>query len=95
MQIRIKFLHWSLSLFPYANICAFTVAGDANFNMPSTNLTLAGFTQPPVARSVIESAGNFEKGLPQRFIWMFPKGTYSYLNKLQPINVTFTTALGK
>ena len=38
MQIHIKLLHWSLSLFPYANICAFTVTGDANFNMPSMQI---------------------------------------------------------
>lgn len=62
--------------------------------MASTSLTLAGFTQPPVARSVIESAANFEKGLPQRFIWLFPKGTYEYLDKLEPINAAFTSALG-
>ena len=49
----------------HINMLSFIVAGDANFNMASTNLTLAGFTQPAVARNLIENAANFEKGLPQ------------------------------
>lgn len=74
---------------------SFIVAGDANFNIASTNLTLAGFTQPAVAQNLIKSAANFEKGLPQRFIWMFPKPTYAHLEKLQPVNPVFTAALGR
>ena len=62
--------------------------------MDSTNLTLAGFTQPAVARNLIESPSNYEKGLPQRFLWMFPKTTYAYLEMLKPIDVVFTSALG-
>jgi len=72
----------------------FTVNGDANFDMDSTSLTLAGFTQPAVARNLIESHSNYEKGLPQRFMWMFPKTTYAYLETLQPIDAVFTSALG-
>ena len=52
-------------------LCAFTVTGDANFDITSTNLTLGGFTQPAVARSLIENSANIEKGLSQRFMWVF------------------------
>ena len=44
------------------------VTGEANFAMALTNLTLRGFTQPAVARSIIELPANAEKGLSQRFI---------------------------
>ena len=84
-----------VKIMSHINVLSLIVAGDANFNMASTNLTLAGFTQPAVARNLIENAANFEKGLPQRFIWMFPKPTYAHLEKLQPINPVFTAALGK
>ena len=33
----------------------YTVSGDANFVMSSTQLTVGGFTQPGVARGLIES----------------------------------------
>ena len=62
--------------------------------MSSTNLTLGGFTQPPVARSLIENNANIEKGLSQRFTWVFPKPTYANFETLQPVDATFTTALG-
>ena len=52
--------------------------------MSSTNLTLGGFTQP----------ANIEKGLSQRFTWLFPKPTYANFETLQPIDTTFTTELG-
>ena len=46
----------------------YIVTGEANFTMASTNLTLGGFTQPAVARSMIELPANAEeKGLSQRF----------------------------
>lgn len=62
--------------------------------MSSTNLTLGGFTQPAVARSLIENNVNIEKGLPQRFMWVFPKPTYANFETLQPVDTTFTTQLG-
>ena len=66
------------------------VAGDANFEMSSTNLTLAEFTQPAVARSLIENNANIEKGLSQRFMCNFPKPTYVNFETLQPVDTTFT-----
>lgn len=70
------------------------MTGDANFDIASTNLTLGGFTQPAVARSLIENSANIEKGLSQRFLWVFPKPTYADFGTLQPINPDFTEALG-
>ena len=72
-----------------------TIAGEANFTMASTNLTLRGFTQPAVARSIIELPVNAEKSLSQRFIWTFPKPTYADFETLEPVDTTFTSALGK
>ena len=63
--------------------------------MASTNLTLGGFTQPAVARSMTELPANAEKGLSQRFIWTFPKPTYAEFKTLEPVDPTFSFALGK
>ena len=73
----------------------FTVTGEANSTMASTNFTLGGFTQPTVARSIIELPANAEKGLSQRFIWTFPKPTYTDFETLEPVDTTFSSALGK
>ena len=62
--------------------------------MFSTNLTLRGFTQPAVARSLIENNANIEKGLSQRFMWVFPKPTYANFETLQPVDTVFTRQLG-
>ena len=72
----------------------FTVTGDANFDIASTNLTLGGFTQPAVARNLIENTANIEKGLSQRFMLIFPKPIYADFGTLQPIDPNFTEALG-
>jgi hypothetical protein len=69
------------------------VTGEANFAMASTNLTLGGFTQPAVARSMIELPANAEKGLPQRFIWTFPKPTYAEFETLEPSRSYFLLCL--
>ena len=45
-----------------------TVTGEANFSMETTNLTVGGFSQPAVARSLIDQAGSTEIGLAQRFL---------------------------
>ena len=49
------------------------VTGDANFSMDSTSLTIGGFSQPAIARSLIEQSGSSEIGLAQRILWIFPK----------------------
>jgi len=53
------------------------VSGEANFQMKRTALTAGGFTQPVVAKGLIEHAQSVEKGLVQRFLWISPKPSYS------------------
>ena len=62
--------------------------------MDQTSLTIGGFTQPAVARPLIEMPANIEKGLSTRFLWVFPKPSYSKFSSLQPVNVQFTDSLG-
>ena len=68
----------------------FLVTGDANFNMPTTSLTVGGFNQPSVARALIELPGNAEKGLSQ----VFPEPVYAEFDSLEPINTDFTDKIG-
>ena len=67
------------------------MAGDANFNMKSTSLTVGGFTQPGVARALIEIPANTEKGLSQRFLWVFPKPLYEKFSSLGEVHIDFMT----
>ena len=63
--------------------------------MKKTGLTVGGFTQPNVAKSLIESSQAIEKGLVQRFLWMFPKPLYSDFSSLQIANQEFIEYLGR
>ena len=72
----------------------YTVTGEANFTMSATSLTVGGFNQPAVARALIELPGNAEKGLSQRFLWLFPKPTYADFDSLEPADKTFTDKIG-
>ena len=71
-----------------------SVTGEANFSMRSTSLTVGGFTQPSVARSLIELPGNAEKGLSQRFLWFFPKPVYGHFDSLEPTDKSFRDKIG-
>ncbi len=71
------------------------VSGDANFTMKHTGLTIEGFTQPVVARTLIEIQANVEKGLCQRFLWIAPQPATVSFNELQQVDQEFSTALGK
>ena len=62
--------------------------------MKSTSLTVGGFNQPAVAKSLIELPGNAEKGLSQRFLWLFPKPQYSTFSELEHCDESFTTKIG-
>ena len=64
--------------------CYHTVTGEANFSMKATSLVVGGFNQPLVACSLIELPGNAEKGLSQRFLWLFP--VYGTFETLEPVN---------
>ena len=77
------------------HFCLYIVTGDANFSMESTSLTIGGFSQPSVARALIEQSGSTEIGLAQRILWIFPQPTYSRFSTLKPVDKTFTENLGK
>ena len=66
------------------------VTGEANFAIPMTSLTVGGFNQPPMSRALIEPPGNAEKGVSQRFLWLFPRLVYSLFKSLEPVNKDFT-----
>lgn len=68
---------------------------EANFMMNSTNLTVGGFTQPAIARNLIEIPSNSDKGLSHRFIWVFPNPLYQEFSKLRKANQTFIQELGE
>ena len=70
------------------------MSGEANFVMEQTSLTVGGFTQPAVVRSLIELPSNIEKGLTTRFLWIFPQPCYAKFESLEPVNEEFTAAIG-
>ena len=78
----------------YHVLCHCLVTGDANFSMDRTSLVVGGFTQPVVARALIEQPGSIEKGLAQRFLWMFPQPVFAEFASLEPIEEIFTDSLG-
>ena len=71
------------------------MTGDANFSMETTCLIVGGFSQPSVARSLIEQSTSAEVGLTQRFLWNFPKPTYSRFCTLEEVDEHFTESIGK
>lgn len=69
------------------------VSGDANFSMKRTSLTVGGSINP-VPHTSIELQGNAEKGLSQRFLWMFLKPVYAHFDTLEPADDTFLEMIG-
>ena len=69
--------------------CIPSVTGEANFIMSSTRLTVGGFTQPGVARNLIDLPSNAEKGLSHRFLWVFPKPLYGNFDTLEKVDTAF------
>lgn len=63
--------------------------------MEETNLVVGGFSQPSVARGLIEFPGNTEKGFSQRFLWIFPRPSHAHFETLQPVNREFTQQISK
>ena len=74
---------------------ATAVTGDTNFAMPFTRLTVGGFTQPGVARSLIELPSNAEKGLSHRFMWLFPAPLFGTFSSLGEVDKEFQRTIGK
>lgn len=75
-------------------IWCIAVSGEANFKMDHTGLTVAGFIQANVARGLIESMPNVEKGLSQRFHWLIPKPNPVKFADLQSADKGFSDAIG-
>ena len=73
---------------------AISVTGEANFLM-ETSLTVGGFNQPAVARTLIELPGNAEKGLSQRFLWLYPKPIYGKFKTLEPVREEYIETIGE
>ncbi len=63
--------------------------------MDGTSLTVGGFNQPAVARLLIELPGNAEKGLSQRFLWLYPQPVYGKFDTLEPVRKEFLDKIGK
>ncbi len=54
--------------------------------MDRNSLIIGGFTQPGVARAIIEAQGGSQKGFCQRFMWVFPKPIFGHLDTLTTTN---------
>ena len=63
--------------------------------MDRTALTVGGFTQPSVARALIELPASIEKGLTPRFLWIFPKPSFAGFSTLEPVEEEFSHYLGE
>ena len=70
------------------------MSGEANFHMHSTSLTIGGFTQPSMAKSLIELPQSIEKGLVQRFLWILPRLSYANFASLESADDKFQDYLG-
>ena len=70
-------------------------SGEANFLMEHTGLTVGGYTQLNIAKGLIESQSNIEKGVCQRFLWIFPKPHPTKFNDLKPVDGSFSNETGK
>ena len=74
---------------------AYIVSGEANFTMDYTGLVVGGFTQPSVARGLIESIANIEKGVCQRFLWILPKSSPTKFCDFKEMDEEFLDKIGK
>ena len=94
-------MRWSPGVNIYYIFCnynAILVTGEANFSMEKQtfrSLTVGGFNQPAVARTLIELPGNAEKGLSQRFLWLYPKPIYGKFETLEPVREDFIETIGE
>ena len=93
--MRIHFNVISIVFYFVLRFCHYIVGGDANFFMKSTQLTVGGFTQPGVARSLIEMPANAEKGLSHRFLWLFPNPLFEKFSNLGDVNKDFVKRISK
>lgn len=69
------------------------VTGDANFLMDKTSFIVGGFSQPCVARALLDQGT--ETGFCQRFLWLFPRPSYAKFHTLEQADPEFTDKIGK
>ena len=62
--------------------------------MNTTRLTVGGFTQPSVARNLIDIPSNTDKGFSHRFLWTFPPPLFGKFENLGCVSQMFVDALG-
>ena len=70
------------------------VSGDTNFSMDVTALTIGGFTQPMVARNLIELQASVEKDCPQDSCGYSPNRSMLNLRHWRKLMSGFTHSLG-
>ena len=58
-------------------------------------MTLGGFVQPGISRTIVEQPANVEKGLCQRFLWLIPQPCFDPFDQLQHVNEGFISSIGK
>lgn len=63
--------------------------------MKHAGLTIGGFTQPFVARNLVDVQANVEKGLCQRFLWLVPEPNLVTYEQMCKVNEEFTTGIGE
>jgi len=56
-------------------------------------LSVGGFTQPSVARTLIEQQNSAERGFCQRFLWIFPKPVFGKFKSLEPVKSDFNKSI--
>ena len=84
-------IHYSLLIIKHFE---FSVTGDANYSMETTNLTIVGSSQPVVSRTLIEHSGSTEVGLAQRIFWIFPQPSYAKISSLEAVQRDFIDIIG-
>lgn len=92
--------HYSYYVVTYLYVLYTIVSGDANFSMPSTYLTVGGFTQSSMARHIVElpssiKPSSIKKGFTHRFMWIFPKPLYQKFAQLRKVHKEFTENLSE
>ena len=63
--------------------------------MSSIQLTVGGFTQPGVARGLIEMPANAEMGFSPRFLWFFPNPLFEDFSSLGEVDRDFVQKISK
>lgn len=70
------------------------VSGDSDFKMSHTGLTIGGFTQPSMAKTLICNPSNSDKDICQRFLWLMLKPAAVGFDELQQVDKGVFTSNG-